>query len=155
MLQFNVVDLQALQIIVGNSVQHGRNMDRNFNAYASAEGVADLVALYRRALHEIRATAKRPPRMSSERDLQFAVVELVQECSRYKIAPPPDLAALVADLFKIGDETRRRARVRFPVAKAKRVKAETGLKGRALARELRSRGIHVSDRTLATHEKDL
>jgi hypothetical protein len=153
-LQINVVALQVVPISVGDSMQHTRDMNRILNAYASPEGVAELVAVYRKVLGEIRRTVKRAPGMSTERDLQFAVIELLQECNRYQIPPPSELAALVGDLFKTGDEARRRSRVRFPIAKVKKIKAETGLKGRKLAHESRLRGLKVSDRSLARHEKD-
>jgi hypothetical protein len=161
---FNVVALQVLLISVGKSMQHTRDIDRIANLYASAEGVAHLIAIYREVLGKIRTSGpglrktktKRDdvPRTQTERDLQFLVIELMQECSRYRIAPPSELADLVSGLFKAGDEKRRSTSVRFPSRKVWKIKAETGLRGRKLARESRRRGLNVSDRSVARHEKD-
>src|SRR5262249_43828905 len=92
-----------------------------------------------------------PEKLSRPNDVKFAALEALQECARRLIPPPDELVKLVEQLLKLGEENRRRARVRFPKQKAAKIAAQTGLKGRALAREMRRQGFQVSDRSVARH----
>ena len=125
------------------------------NLYETREGIAILANELSKIYGDIRDATKKggrwPEKLSRPNDVKFAAVEALQECARRLIPPPDELVKLVEQLLKLGEENRRRARIRFPKQKAVKIAAQTGLKGRALAREMRRLGIPVSDRSVARH----
>ena len=124
------------------------------NLYETREGIAKISKELLGILEEIQSS-RRHGHISGIRarpnDVKFAALEALQECARRLIPPPDELVKLVGQLLKLGDENRRRDRVRFPKQKAAKIAAQTGLKGRALAREMRRLGLPVSDRSVARH----
>jgi hypothetical protein len=130
------------------------------NLYETREGVAKLATALVKALNQIEAAKKKgnghiPTAMSGPNDVKYAAIEALGQCVRRGIVPPPRLVALIRRLLGVGNESRRRDRVRAPVGRLIRIMRSTGLSGRALAREARSRGIDVSDNTVRRVEQRL
>jgi|SRR6516164_6943835 hypothetical protein len=126
------------------------------NLYESREGIAKLALDLAGILSDIersRRSGHLNRELSSPTDVAYEATAALRECIRRKILPPDELATLIEQLLGTTDESRRRNRAKFPLAKARAIKTQTGLKGRALAREMRKRGLNVSDRNVARYEK--
>jgi len=131
---------------------------KNLSLCETAEGRDQLATELTKIWADIKSArrklghySKRWP--SAPSDFKRFVVGTLNELAIREKPVPPKLVALVGELLGTSDYDRARNRIRFPLAKAKKIKEETGLKGRALARELRERGINVSDRSVARYEK--
>ena len=81
--------------------------------------------------------------------------QALDACAFHQYPPPRELVELVALALKVPFDGKKRGGVQDMelFRTAARLKAETGLKGRTLARELRARGLKISDRTLDSWEK--
>jgi hypothetical protein len=127
------------------------------NSYESREGIAALAKVYTEIFGDIKSLRKKghlPKGISRPNTVKFAALEALQECANRSIPPPNELVDLIRQLFEIGDEGHRRNKIKFPIRKAARIAAETGLRGRALAREMPCRGINVSDRSVARYQRN-
>jgi hypothetical protein len=154
MLHDGAVCLQWVTVDAGNSTRHGCNME---NLYGTRDGIAHWASELMKILGEIESARRNghlSPKTSSPTDVKYEAAVALSECARRSIAPPDELVTLIAQLLGTPDESRRRSKIRFPLAKVRRIKAETGLSGRALGRHLRERGLKVSDRSVARYEKD-
>ena len=76
--------------------------------------------------------------------------QALDACAFHGYPPPRELVELAALALKVPFDGKKRGGVQDMelFRTAARLKAETGLKGRTLARELRSRGLNISDRTI-------
>jgi hypothetical protein len=126
------------------------------NLLETRGGIARLATVYAQVLADIASARKNghlSGALSPPSDVKYAALDALRECSCRAIPPPDELVALFAELLGTPDENRRRARIKFPQRAAASIEAETGLRGRALAREMRARGIKVSDRSVARYAK--
>jgi hypothetical protein len=130
------------------------------NLYATRAGQIELAANYSRILDIIDEDRKRRgsirPGLARPNDVKRAVIEALRECETHSLSPPAALVDLVERLFASPTDENRRGVIKRPklLIQAAKVHVETGLKGRALARERRDRGIDAKDRTIATYEKE-
>jgi hypothetical protein len=152
------VCFQWVSIANGISVQHTRDMDENENLFKSLFGtnnrIRNVALSLAKAASEIAAAKKINPHLPCDvphpSGIKDVALDLLRECEFHRIPPPKELIEALG--FR-EERPRRRAERQFPLDKVLRIKIETGLKGRALARECRDRGLAVADRTLATYEK--
>jgi hypothetical protein len=101
------------------------------DAGGASDRIADVARVYRTRYSKLMAAKKNNnghipadfPTLPS--DIKTAAQNLLRECYYFRIPPPQALVELNGELLAVADESRRRSEPAFPLAKARKVKAQT------------------------------